>query len=185
MFTVHHGGTAATSDFKRSYAAKNSGSIGYYVTTNRTQAAAYGDVHSYIFKPNASMDDAKLSFDEAKALSNLTEYWSNYSDDPNTMDAVNVLVSLSVTDAMLEVINSTGCIDETINYLISLGFSHYTVTQTEDVSVYVVIDVSRLVQPKTATEKLMMLSSNLEDADFLEKFSEDFNQYRKAHKKTF
>ena len=34
-----------------------------------------------------------------------SDNWSNYSDDPNNKAAVNVLVSMSVTDAMLDVIN--------------------------------------------------------------------------------
>mgnify|MGYP003593941959 CR=1 FL=1 len=55
---------------------------------------------------------SKFGEEEKKVMQKLannllvsSDNWSNYSDDPNNKAAVNVLVSMSVTDAMLDVIN--------------------------------------------------------------------------------
>lgn len=174
MVVVYHGGTPATHDFERSYAAKNSGSVGYYVTTSLTQASSYGPVHCYVFDAKACLDTYQLSKEEALALSRLSKYYENWSEDPNDAQAVEALCGQSAADAMLDAINATGLVRPIIDFFVNKGFTHYNECHDKAHKriVYTVIDIKALTvfvtsvnEIRSAFDKLHGLSSQLDDPE--------------------
>lgn len=146
QLTVYHGGTPInTNSFLRSYAAKNSGSIGYYVTTDKEQASAYGPVTEYLFTKDSTQDLAtgKLSENILLQLIQETDYWLAFSEsiELGTASALKNLSDQSALDALLDVINATGETQIAIAIITQAGFTHYTV---EDPRVAVILDANCL-----------------------------------------
>lgn len=141
---VYHGGSAFdSSKITRSFESKNSGSIGYYVTTDKNQASAYGEIQSYMFLPRAEMSEVKLKKSQLKSLVKLTRYWESYSENKTEAikTAVNNLSKESTHDVFLELINATGEIKKVIDWFVSNGISHAKISE----SVSIVIDPGALV----------------------------------------
>lgn len=141
---VYHGGSPFDpSKITRSFESKNSGSIGYYITTDKNQAAAYGEIQSYMFLPRAEMSEIKLKKSQLKSLVKLTRYWESFSE--NKIDAiktaVNNLSKESTHDVFLELINATGEIEKVIDWFVSNGISHVKISE----AVSIVIDPGALV----------------------------------------
>lgn len=148
QLTVYHGGTPInTNSFLRSYAAKNSGSIGYYVTTDQNQASAYGAITKYLFKkdPTQDLTTGTLSENTLRQLIQETDYWSAFSEsiELGTAIALTNLSEQSALDALLDVINATGEIQIAIAIITQAGFTHYTV---EDPRVTVILDANCLTK---------------------------------------
>lgn len=133
---VYHGGTEFTQKFERPYAALNGGSVGYYVTTNYQQAQGYGLVHTYEFSPKLDMSTSHLTETQADQLNQLTHYWESYEESPTNPEAIDALMNGNTYDSMMEVINATGEVSKTIQYMQSLGYTH---ASQPDPNVFIVI----------------------------------------------
>ncbi len=141
---VYHGGQPFdATKITRSFESKNSGSIGYYITTDKEQAKGYGELQSYMFLPRSEMSEIKLKKSQLKSLVKLTRYWESYSENKSeaTKIAVESLSKESTHDVFLELINATGELKKVIDWFVSNGISHVKLSDT----VSIVIDPGALV----------------------------------------
>lgn len=135
---VYHGGTRFNKEFKRTFEAVNGGNLGYYVTTSKEQAQGYGKVYEYTLKLENDAENYLLTYKEAEKLSKLTRLYDCYDGDPSNLAAIASLRNgETLYSAVLECINSTGEIDKSIKFMLSLGCNY---ASTDDPDVLIAFD---------------------------------------------